>query len=80
MFLRGSGKEEIKFRYDEGGRVYQVERVFEGVIPNMERRYRETDSNWIREEFEALPEQPPLCGPAAASVCAEEALAVKTHR
>ncbi|WP_458790403.1 excinuclease ABC subunit UvrA [Yoonia sp. MH D7] len=52
VFLRGSGKEEIKFRYDEGGRVYTVERAFEGVIPNMERRYRETDSNWIREEFE----------------------------
>jgi len=52
VFLYGSGEEEIKFRYDEGGRVYQVERAFEGVIPNMERRYRETDSNWIREEFE----------------------------
>ncbi|WP_291733002.1 excinuclease ABC subunit UvrA [Leisingera sp. F5] len=52
VFLYGSGEEEIMFRYDEGGRVYQVERTFEGVIPNMERRYRETDSNWIREEFE----------------------------
>jgi excinuclease ABC subunit A len=52
VFLRGSAKEEIKFRYDEGGRVYTVSRPFEGVIPNMERRYRETDSNWIREEFE----------------------------
>jgi excinuclease ABC subunit A len=50
--LRGSGKDEIPFRYDEGGRVYEVTRNFEGVIPNMERRYRETDSNWIREEFE----------------------------
>ncbi|MCJ7873589.1 excinuclease ABC subunit UvrA [Marinovum sp. 2_MG-2023] len=52
VFLYGSGDEEIEFRYDEGGRVYQISRVFEGVIPNMERRYRETDSNWIREEFE----------------------------
>ncbi|MCF6315240.1 MAG: excinuclease ABC subunit UvrA [Marinosulfonomonas sp.] len=52
VFLRGSGEEEIKFRYDEGGRVYEVMRAFEGVIPNMQRRYRETDSNWIREEFE----------------------------
>ena len=32
--------EEIVFRYDEGGRVYQVRRPFEGVIPNMERRYQ----------------------------------------
>ncbi|MEQ8435098.1 MAG: excinuclease ABC subunit A, partial [Oceanicaulis sp.] len=52
VFLHGSAGEEISFRYDEGGRVYQVSRVFEGVIPNMERRYRETDSAWIREEFE----------------------------
>ncbi|GAA0293417.1 excinuclease ABC subunit UvrA [Rhodovulum strictum] len=52
VFLHGSGEEEIPFRYDEGGRIYQVTRPFEGVIPNMERRYRETDSAWIREEFE----------------------------
>ena len=52
IMLYGSGDEEIKFRYDEGGRVYEISRSFEGVIPNMERRYRETDSNWIREEFE----------------------------
>jgi len=52
VMLYGSKGEEIKFRYDEGGRVYEVSRPFEGVIPNMQRRYRETDSNWIREEFE----------------------------
>ena len=52
VMLHGSGHDEIKFRYDEAGRVYEVTRNFEGVIPNMERRYRETDSNWIREEFE----------------------------
>ncbi|MDB9857961.1 excinuclease ABC subunit A, partial [Amylibacter sp.] len=45
VMLHGSHDEEIKFRYDEGGRVYEVSRAFEGVIPNMERRYRETDSN-----------------------------------
>ena len=52
MFLRGSGPEEIRFRFDESGRVYEVTRTFEGVIPNIERRMRETDSNWVREEFE----------------------------
>jgi excinuclease ABC subunit A len=61
VFLYGSGDEEIPFRYDEGGRVYQVSRAFEGVIPNMERRYRETDSNWIREEFERYQNNRP-CG------------------
>ena len=38
MFLRGSGKDEIKFRFDDAGRVYESSRVFEGVIPTMERR------------------------------------------
>ena len=76
VFLRGSGKEEIKFRYDEGGRVYEVSRVFEGVIPNMERRYRETDSNWIREEFERYQNNRP-CGTCNGYRLRPEALAVK---
>jgi excinuclease ABC subunit A len=76
VFLYGSGDEEIAFRYDEGGRVYQVSRVFEGVIPNMERRYRETDSNWIREEFERYQNNRP-CGACGGYRLREEALAVK---
>ena len=76
VFLYGSGEEEIPFRYDEGGRVYQVSRVFEGVIPNMERRYRETDSNWIREEFERYQNNRP-CGACNGYRLREEALAVK---
>ena len=59
VFLYGSGEEEILFRYDEGGRVYQVKRTFEGIIPNMERRYKETDSSWIREEFESYQNKRP---------------------
>ncbi|MAY85653.1 MAG: excinuclease ABC subunit A [Pseudooceanicola sp.] len=76
VFLYGSGKEEIPFRYDEGGRVYQVTRVFEGVIPNMERRYRETDSNWVREEFERYQNNRP-CGTCGGYRLRPEALAVK---
>ncbi|MBL4629010.1 MAG: excinuclease ABC subunit UvrA [Roseicyclus sp.] len=76
VFLRGSGETEIKFRYDEGGRVYQVERTFEGVIPNMERRYRETDSAWIREEFERFQNNRP-CGDCGGYRLRPEALAVK---
>lgn len=76
VFLRGSDKEEIKFRYDEGGRVYEVTRVFEGVIPNMERRYRETDSNWIREEFERY-QNNRSCGTCEGYRLRAEALAVK---
>ncbi|SDE57646.1 excinuclease ABC subunit A [Paracoccus isoporae] len=52
LFLYGSGKEEIKFRFDDAGRIYEVTRQFEGVIPNMQRRLRESDSNWVREEME----------------------------
>ncbi|WP_298571171.1 excinuclease ABC subunit UvrA [uncultured Aliiroseovarius sp.] len=76
VFLYGSGEEEIKFRFDEGGRVYEVTRPFEGVIPNMERRYRETDSNWIREEFERYQNNRP-CGACGGFRLRDEALAVK---
>ncbi|CUH41374.1 excinuclease ABC subunit UvrA [Ruegeria atlantica] len=76
VFLRGSGDEEIQFRYDEGGRVYQVTRSFEGVIPNMQRRYRETDSAWIREEFERYQNNRP-CGACEGYRLRPEALAVK---
>ncbi len=76
VMLHGSDGEEIKFRYDEGGRVYEVSRPFEGVIPNMERRYRETDSNWIREEFERYQNNRP-CGTCEGYRLRPEALAVK---
>ena len=76
VFLYGSGEEEILFRYDEGGRVYQVSRSFEGVIPNMERRYRETDSAWVREEFERYQNNRP-CGTCHGHRLRPEALAVK---
>ncbi len=76
VFLYGSGDDEIPFRYDEGGRVYNVTRSFEGVIPNMERRYRETDSSWIREEFERYQNNRP-CGTCEGYRLRPEALAVK---
>lgn len=76
LFLYGSGKDEIKFRFDEAGRVYEVSRSFEGVIPNMERRYRETDSAWVREEFERYQNNRP-CGACHGYRLRPEALAVK---
>ena len=78
VFLYGSGDEQIKFRYDEGGRIYEVNRAFEGVIPNMERRYRETDSNWIREEFERYQNNRP-CATCGGYRLRPEALAVKIN-
>ena len=52
VFLYGSGEEEIKFRYEQDKRRHFFKRPFEGIIPNLERRYRETNSNQIREELE----------------------------
>ncbi|MCX7180167.1 MAG: excinuclease ABC subunit UvrA, partial [Proteobacteria bacterium] len=50
--LHGSGKEQIRFKYlNEKGTRYDRTHVFEGVIPNLERRYRETDSPMVREEL-----------------------------
>ena len=49
--LYGSGDTEIRFSYDDGIRAYDTRRPFEGVITNLERRYRETDSDWAREEI-----------------------------
>ena len=49
--LFGSGETPIPMKYDDGLRAYTTTRPFEGVIPNMERRYKETDSAWLKEEL-----------------------------
>ena len=49
--LHGSGDDEIKFSYEDGVRSYDTKKPFEGVITNIDRRYRETDSEWAREEL-----------------------------
>jgi excinuclease ABC subunit A len=49
--LHGSGEEEIKFSYEDGVRSYDTKKPFEGVITNIDRRYRETESEWAREEL-----------------------------
>jgi excinuclease ABC subunit A len=52
VILHGSGEDEIKFIYDDGMRRYETRKPFEGVITNMDRRHKETDSDWAREELE----------------------------
>jgi len=47
----GSGKDAINFYFERSNRRYTYQKPFEGVIPNLKRRYRETDSNYIREEI-----------------------------
>ncbi|MBU0732775.1 MAG: excinuclease ABC subunit UvrA [Proteobacteria bacterium] len=51
-FLHGSDEDEVKFYYEKGDRRYSFKRPFEGVIPNLERRYHETDSYQVRYEIE----------------------------
>ena len=52
VLLYGSKNEAIRFYFEKEGRRHFYERPFEGVIPNLDRRYRETDSTMIREELE----------------------------
>jgi len=49
--LYGSGDDEIKFSYEDGTRSYDTKKPFEGVITNIERRFKETESEWAREEL-----------------------------
>jgi excinuclease ABC subunit A len=65
IILQGSGGEEIEFSYyNERGRSVKKRHSFEGIIPNMQRRYRETESNAVREELARyISSQPcPDCG------------------
>ena len=49
--LHGSGDDSIRFVYDDGLRSYETRKPFEGVVTNLERRWRETESDWAREEM-----------------------------
>ena len=51
IILHGTGEESIKINYHDGIRSFKSDKPFEGVIPNLNRRYRETDSSWVREEI-----------------------------
>ncbi|HMK88543.1 MAG TPA: excinuclease ABC subunit UvrA [Methylocystis sp.] len=75
VILYGS-EEEVRFSYDDGYRAYDVKRPFEGVIPNLERRYLETESDWSREEIGRYMSATP-CVACAGYRLKPEALAVK---
>jgi excinuclease ABC subunit A len=51
VILYGSGEDSVTFTYDDGARSFETKKPFEGVIVNLERRWRETESEWAREEF-----------------------------
>ncbi|MBC8717389.1 excinuclease ABC subunit UvrA [Ochrobactrum sp. Marseille-Q0166] len=74
--LYGTRGKEITFQYDDGLRSYQTTKAFEGVIPNLERRWKETDSAWSREEIERFMSSTP-CPACKGFRLKPEALAVK---
>ena len=64
VVLFGSGEDEITFTYDDGVRHYSTTKPFEGVITNIERRWRETETSWVREELSRFQSNHPckVCG------------------
>ena len=76
VILHGSGNEVIRFHLEKEGRRHFFERPFEGIIPNLDRRYRETDSAFIREELERFMNVRP-CPSCDGARLRKESLAVK---
>jgi len=74
--LFGSGKDPVEMTYNDGLRSYTVNKPFEGVVPNLERRWKETDSAWLREELERYHSAAP-CEACGGHRLKPEALAVK---
>ncbi|HUW73828.1 MAG TPA: excinuclease ABC subunit UvrA, partial [Methyloceanibacter sp.] len=68
--------DDVTFTYDDGVRHYSTEKPFEGVITNIERRWRETESNWVREELERYQSDQP-CEACTGWRLKPQALAVK---
>ena len=78
VILHGSGDEPIRFTYDDGLKEYATVKPFEGVIPNLERRFRESDSAWLREELSRFQGSRP-CDACKGYRLKPEALAVKIN-
>ncbi len=76
VILYGSGGKTIPLEYDDGLRSYKTNKAFEGIVPNMTRRYRETDSSWVRDELGKY-QNAMLCETCQGQRLKPEALAVK---
>ncbi|TBW34279.1 excinuclease ABC subunit UvrA [Siculibacillus lacustris] len=74
--LHGTGRTTVEFAYDDGLRNHKTRKTFEGLIPNFERRWRETESEWSREEIERYFATRP-CRDCGGHRLKPEALAVK---
>ena len=78
VILMGSGRESVVMQYDDGLRSYRTQKPFEGIIPNLTRRYRETDSSWVREELDKFRANHP-CETCNGKRLKPESLAVKVQ-
>ena len=78
VVLYGSGDEAVKVSYQARGRTRHVERVYEGVIPGLKRRYRETESLAVREGLQSYM-RPRPCGACRGARLRSEAIAVRVH-
>ncbi|MGB1183473.1 MAG: excinuclease ABC subunit UvrA, partial [Candidatus Puniceispirillaceae bacterium] len=76
ILLYGSGNESVQMTYDDGLRSYKTAKPFEGIIPNLTRRFVETDSNWVRDELDQFRAIQP-CDACHGKRLKSEALAVK---
>jgi excinuclease ABC subunit A len=76
VILHGSGGEPVTFVFDDGIRSYKTHKPFEGVLGNIERRWRETDSSWVREELSQYQSDHP-CEACKGYRLKPQALAVK---
>lgn len=76
VIFYGSGEEAIKINYDDGFKNFVVRKPFEGVISNMDRRWKETESSWIREELEKY-QNKTKCDVCSGYRLKQEALCVK---
>ena len=76
--LYGTGEEEVDFVYEDGVRKYTNSKPFEGVIGNIERRFRETESDWVREELSRYQDAHP-CDACGGYRLKPQALAVKIN-
>jgi excinuclease ABC subunit A len=74
--LHGTGDVPVAFTYKDGVRAYTVTKPFEGVLRNLDRRWRETDSVWVREELSRYQAEKP-CTTCDGARLKPEALAVK---
>jgi excinuclease ABC subunit A len=74
--LNGTGETPVAFTYKDGVRAYTVTKPFEGVLRNLDRRWRETDSVWVREELSRYQAEKP-CATCNGARLKPEALAVK---